>query len=421
MPGNFAPKDPANPYADYTSEQLFTFLSTYQLTRDIGSKYEYSNLGVGLLGQALARRAGLDFETLVHTRICMPLGMKSTGITLSPDMKARLAVGHNGNLAPVANWDLPTLAGAGALRSDADDMLSFLGAHLGLTPTKLGPAMAAMLAPRTPTGMPGVSIALGWHVLETDGAELIWHNGGTGGYRSFLGFNPKTHTGVVVLSNTFNEGGVDDIGRHLLDARQPLMAAPKEHKETQQDPKRLDSFTGQYEVAPGFVLTITREGEALFAQATGQPRFQIFPEGEQDFFLKVVDAQITFKPEVNGQAAGLVLHQGGRDTPAKRLVEAATAPPPAHKEIKIDPKWFDQYVGRYALAPTFILTITREGDHLFAQATNQPKFELFAESNKSFFLRVVDAQVSFETDADGRAVSLTLHQNGALIPAKRLD
>lgn len=425
MPGNFAPKDPANPYADYSPEQLFAFLSTYQLTRDIGSKYEYSNLGVGLLGQALARRAGLDFENLVRTRICVPLGMKSTGIALSPDMKARLAVGHDGNLAPVANWDLPTLAGAGALRSDVDDMLSFLAVQLGYTASKLAPAMAAMLGPRTPTGVPGLSIALGWHVLDADGAELIWHNGQTGGYRSFVGFNPITRVGVVVLSNTSNEGGIDDIGMHLLDPSLPLMSAPKEHKEIALDPKRMDSFVGQYQLMPEFILTVTREGDGLFVQATGQPKGRIFPEGERAFFAKMVNAQFTFEPDVNGKAGGLVLHQGGRDLPAKRIGEgpADVAPPApaAHREISIDPRLLERYVGRYALSPAVTLTITREGDRLFAQATNQPKSELFAESNKAFFLKVVDAQVSFETGADGNAISLTLHQNGAHMPAKRVD
>src|ERR1700683_5398559 len=126
MPTNFSPKDPTNPYADYSAELLYQFLSTYQLTRDIGSQYEYSNLGGGLLGHVLARRAGVDYETLVRSRICEPLGMKSTAITLSADMKARFAIGHDQSLDPVAYWDLPTLAGAGALRSTENDLLTFL-------------------------------------------------------------------------------------------------------------------------------------------------------------------------------------------------------------------------------------------------------------------------------------------------------
>ena len=420
MPDNFAPKEMKNPYADYSPEQLYQFLSTYTLTRDIGSKYEYSNLGVGLLGQALARRAGMDFEKLVRTRIGNPLGMKSTGVTLNAGMKARLAVGHDGTLASVANWDLPTLAGAGALRSDVDDMLNFLAANLGYQKTELAPAMAAMLVSRKPTGTPGLDIGLAWHIATKDGTELIWHNGGTGGYRSYIGFNPKTRVGVVVLSNTSNAAGVDDIGRHLLDPRIPLMSAPKEHKEISLDPKRMDGFVGQYQVAPSFILTVTREGNGLFTQATGQPKVQIFPEGEREFFLKVVDAQITFEAPVNGKAPGLVLHQNGGDMPAPR-VEGEMPAPAAYKEVPIDPSLFDQYLGRYALSPAFMLTITREGNHLFAQATNQPKFELFAEGTKAFFLKVVDAQVTFETDAQGKATSLTLHQNGAHMPAKRMD
>ena len=133
LPANLNPKDPNNPYADYTPEQLYQFLSSYQLPRDIGAQYEYSNLGGGLLGFALARRAGMSYEALVKSRICDPLGMKDTGITLTPEMKARFAVGHDQGLARVENWDLPTLAGAGALRSTANDLLAFVSANIGLT------------------------------------------------------------------------------------------------------------------------------------------------------------------------------------------------------------------------------------------------------------------------------------------------
>lgn len=319
MPDNFAPKNLSNPYADYSPELLFKFLSTYELTRDIGSKYEYSNLGVGLLGQALARRAGMDFEHLIRTRIGTPLGVTSTGVTLTPEMKARLAVGHDDKLVPVSNWDIPTLAGAGALRSDVDDMLTFLAANLGFTQSKLTPAMTAMLANRKPTGMPGVEIGLAWHISTKDGSEIIWHNGGTGGYRSFMGFNPRTRTGAVVLSNTSNDAGVDDIGRHILDSRLPLMQAPKSHKEIALDPKKMDGFAGQYQLAPGFILTVTRESEGLFAQATNQPKFELFAETRKDFFLKVTDAQVSFETDAHGKAISLILHQNGAHTPAKRL------------------------------------------------------------------------------------------------------
>jgi serine-type D-Ala-D-Ala carboxypeptidase/endopeptidase len=318
LPTNLSPKDPANPYADYTVDQLYQFLSSYQLTRDIGSQYEYSNLGGGLLGHLLALRAGTTYEALIESRICKPLAMKSTAITLTPEMKARLASGHDSQLETVPNWDLPTLAGAGALRSDANDMLTFIAANLGYVKSPLAPAMAAMLNTRRPTGTAGLEIALGWHIITKGDKQIIWHNGGTGGYRSFMGFDPKSKVGVVLLSNVSTPVGVDDIGRHLLDPSSPLVTPPKEHKQVAVDPKLFDNYVGSYQLAPTFIITITREGDHLFVQATNQPQFEVFPESPTEFFLKVVDAQITFVTDATGRATSLVLHQNGANQPAPR-------------------------------------------------------------------------------------------------------
>ncbi len=143
--------------------------------------------------------------------------MKSTAITLSPDMKARLAVGHNQGLQAVANWDLPTLAGAGALRSTANDMLNFLAANFGYTKSPLAPAMAAMLqrAARPACRMrrllsPG-----------TSQRATARRSSGTTAARADIdrisGSIRRRRIGVVALSNTFTAAGVDDIGQHLLD------------------------------------------------------------------------------------------------------------------------------------------------------------------------------------------------------------
>lgn len=416
LPTNMMPKDPANPYADYSVAQLYDFLSSYELPRDVGSKYEYSNLGAALLGHALARRAGTDYATLVRTRITNPLSMKSTVVTLDDAQKARLAPGHNAQLQRVANWDLPTLAGAGALRSTANDLLTFLSANLGLTKSPLAPAMASMLKTRRPTTTPGTEIALGWHVTTTGDSQIVWHNGGTGGYRSYIGFDPKKGAGVVVLSNTSTDAGVDDIGQHLLDPSLPLAKA---RKEIALDAKVLEGLTGRYELAPGFILNVTREGTRLMTQATGQPKVEVFPESAREFFLKVTDAQLTFQTDDTGHATGLVLHQGGRDVPARRIGDAEVAK--ERKEISVDPAVLDRFVGRYQLAPTFVIAITREGGHLFLQATGQPKFPMFAEGERDFFLKAVDAQVTFVGGESAKATSLVLHQNGRDMPAARIE
>jgi CubicO group peptidase (beta-lactamase class C family) len=322
LPDNMAPGDPDNPYADYTVDQLYAFLSRYQLPRDIGSQYEYSNLGYGLLGHILAlnaSNAGAGYEKLLQSRIAEPLALDSTAITLSQVMKARLAGAHDQALQPVPHWDLKTLAGAGALRSTAKDMLSFLSVPLGYRKTPLAQAFAMMTTVRYPLAA-ATEASLGWVISEKDGEEIVWHNGGTGGHRAFIGYRPKTRTGVVVLSNASALPGIDDIGLHLLHEDFPLAEPPRRRKAVAIDPDMLETYVGHYQLAPDFILVVTREGERLFAQATGQPMAEIFAESETEFFYKVVDAQIVFESGPQGApATGLVLHQGGQRLPAQRM------------------------------------------------------------------------------------------------------
>lgn len=317
LPGNMAPKDASNPYADYTVEQMYEFLSRYELPRDIGSQYEYSNLGVGLLGHVLALRAGTDYETLVTTRILKPLGMNDTRIVLSPAMRARLATGHDRVGAPFPSWDLPTLAGAGALRSTVNDMLTFAAANLDGT-NALAKVLQSAHPIRHDTTMPQMGIGLAWHVRRGADGEIVWHNGGTGGSHSFLGLDKKAHTAVVILHNSV--ASHDDLGFHLLDTRLPLAKPeppPKTRTEVPVPTAVLDSYVGEYAITPAFTLTITRDGDGLSLQATGQPKLRIYAESETEFFLRVVDAQITFVRE-GGPVTGLVLHQNGRDLPGKK-------------------------------------------------------------------------------------------------------
>jgi CubicO group peptidase (beta-lactamase class C family) len=331
LPTNMTPKDPANPYADYTAEQLYQFLARYQLPRDIDSKYEYSNLGGGLLGLALSRRAGTGYEALVKQRITGPLGMRSTSITLSADQKARLEQGHDASLRPVANWDFQdATAGAGALRSDADDLLTFLDAELGFASTPLAPAMEAQLKPRRPTDIPNTEVALGWHITTTARGPIVWHNGGTGGYRTIMAFDPDARVGVVVLSDTSTPAGVDDIAFHIL-AGTPLVEPPKppkppsEHHEIEMDPSQMQKMVGRYQLAPEVVAEVTLEGSQLYVQLTGQPRAPVFPERPRRVFWKVVDAQADFEVDAEGRATAMVLHQAGRDLRAPRVEGEAPA------------------------------------------------------------------------------------------------
>ncbi len=324
LPSNMNRKDPANPYADYSVDELYEFLSGYALLRDPGSEVEYSNLGAGLLGQVLARRAGTDYESLVRSRITRPLGMPDTGITLTPSMKQRMATGHNAMVAPVANWDLPTLAGAGALRSSTNDMLTFLEAFLGYQESPLAPSMKAMLDIRRPVGKASFEIGLGWFVF----GENVWHDGGTGGFRSFAGYDPKTRAGVVAFSNASTFGGGSDLGMYLLNPKGQIanLDPPEQHSAIFCDPALLGRYTGRYQL-PDRVLDIMRDGGRLFVQVTeaggkpiAGPVFEMFAEGEDIFFVKVTGGRISFETGPDGRATSLTMHRTDRGpSPAPRL------------------------------------------------------------------------------------------------------
>ncbi|HEY7236096.1 MAG TPA: serine hydrolase [Gemmatimonadaceae bacterium] len=319
MPSNFKPADQANPYADYSVQQMYDFLSSYQLTRDPGAQFEYSNLGVGLLGHTLSLATGMSYEQLERARVWTPLGMTHTGIVLSPWMKAHLALGHDDKGHVVPNWDIPTLAGAGAIRSTTNDMLEFLEANLHPERAALERAMAFAHEERAPAG--NMAIGLNWLTTHAGADTIVWHNGGTGGYRTFIGFEPSRRTGVVVMTNS-GGAGADDIGFHLLDPELPLApapAAPKQRTAIALGTEVLSRYVGTYQLAPNFTLEVTLVDGGLYVHPTGQATLRLWPESETDFFLKEVDAQFTFVRDSSGAVSAVVLHQNGQDQRARRL------------------------------------------------------------------------------------------------------
>lgn len=180
--------------------------------------------------------------------------------------------------------------------------------------------MALTHAKRASAGGAEMGIGLGWHLRHRQGDDVVWHNGGTAGYRSFAGFRPATGAAVVVLTNTGGRGA-DDLGFHLLDPAFPLAQAPAPRKEYTAIPLAapiLERYVGTYELAPQFRIVVTREGDGLFAQATGQGKYRLWPYAETEFFYREVDAQIGFVRDTTGKVTGLVLHQGGRDMPGRK-------------------------------------------------------------------------------------------------------
>ena len=321
MPDNFHPADPANPYAEYTTEQLFAFLATATIAHEPGANYEYSNLGAGLLGQALAGRAKQDWASLVVTQIARPLGMTSTMVALSANASARFAQGYDTEGDATKPWDLPALAGAGALRSTANDLVRFVQAELAATKQATTPLAKAMALSQQPerdltSGPPG-KVGLGWHI-KPDG--VVWHNGGTGGFRSFVAFDPVRGTGVVVLANGATDA-IDQLGLAALAALAggtvpATLVLPA--ADTPIDEKTLAAYAGTYRFSPAITVTVTTEGGKLYAQLTGQPRLRLHATSPTEFALRVVKASVTFEIDPKGKPTAIVLHQNGVDQRASR-------------------------------------------------------------------------------------------------------
>lgn len=314
LPENLSPADPTNPYADYSTQMLFDFLNGHRIRRPPGED-EYSNLGMGLLGHLVARQSRKSYEQVLIGRICEPLGMADTCITLSANQRERLAPPYDASLQPDHNWDLDALAGAGAIRSTCRDMMTFIEANLADDDRPI--TQALQLSHRKQHTMSdGQAIGLGWHIAR-DGITR-WHNGMTGGYHVWLAVVPSRNVGVVVLANTASMQ-ITTFGEQITRIALGGEVQPTKRRQTiEVNAHLLESYAGVYDLTPQFRLAVTVEDGKLMVQATGQSKFQVFPESKTRFYYKVVDAQLTFVVSPDGTVTHLVLHQNGADQQAVR-------------------------------------------------------------------------------------------------------
>jgi len=215
-PSNLPSKDPLNPLAGYSTRLLLDYLASATLLAPIGRDFHYSNTGAGLCGYLLARLEDTDYESLVRRKVCGPLGMSDTRVSLTDDMAARMAHGHAADGSVVPNWEATGLEGAGALRSTADDLLAYAAANLGLTPTSLFPAMKLAQLPRKhASSIPTLYIGLFWNTMNFGGKAYVLHAGRSGGYFALVLLSPEDNAGVVLLCDT--EGDFAAEGWKLLE------------------------------------------------------------------------------------------------------------------------------------------------------------------------------------------------------------
>lgn len=322
MPGNFTPRDGSNPYADYDTKKLYDALALVTLNRNPGTRYEYSNFAVGLLGQILVDECGAtNYETLLRDRLLAPLGFRDTFIALDAAQLERLAPGHTADLEPASRWDFLALAPAGAIRASIQDLLKWGQAQYAGEESPLAKAIALshQVSFEDPTNQ--TKVGLGWHISPVG---ALWHTGQTGGYHSYLGISKEQRTAVAGIANA-GTGDVDKVADYALAlclGKNP--AAPVVTKPVAVSEKELDALAGTFRLQGPVIFTIVVEKEGLkrpkglWAQLTGQPSVRVYPESATRFRYRVVDAALSFEVE-NGVAKAVTLHQNGRDQRCERI------------------------------------------------------------------------------------------------------
>ncbi len=320
LPGNLKFSNADNPYADYSLEDLKTFLRSHRLRREPMKKGEYSNLGVGLLGWLLAEQSKEDYATLLREKITEPLSMDDTMIEIPKEKLSQFATPYTLDGKATLPWDLPTLVGAGGIRSCVDDMLKFVQANLAPPEEQLGKAIElAWKKQQEPIGKGDFAMGLGW-MIARDG-HTHWHTGGTGGFHSAMFVDRRSKTGVVLLANTSNPE-VDELAESLTKRLFGMEVEPRKFPaEFKVAPELVQRYAGKYELAPKAIFTVRADGDKLWVTLSGQPEFRVFPESETKWRYKVVDAVLTFELDDKSNCVALDLFQGGQHHNAKRIDE----------------------------------------------------------------------------------------------------
>ena len=404
---------------DLKVEQLVAMFKDKPLEFAPGERWAYNNSAYILLGAIIEKVSGRTYEDFVEQEIFKPLGM------------TRSSYGHNDEVVPgrVDGYDkmedgyrrsrylsMTQPYSAGSLLSTVDDLARWSDALWGgkvLKPESL----QRMLTPAKLTSGLSTRYAYGLGVGEYGGRTFVEHGGGIFGFVSDTLRVPDERLFVAILSNNPAQEPQPEALAFQIAARaigQPL----ESRRILKLDAKALDEYVGVYRFPQDAVRTITRDGDRLFSQRSGGEKREIQAIAKDRFAFDDWANELQFRRDAQGKIVGLALQpRYGPDDPGVLTNE----PPPAERQaIQVDPALFDAYAGTYELAPGFELTVTREGNQIFAQATGQPKAELFPESETKFFLKVVDAQIAFQKGENGRAESLVLHQGGREIPGKRV-
>jgi hypothetical protein len=399
--------------ADMSVQELIDGFKSEPMQFAPGTQYRYNNSGYILLGAIIEKISGKSYEAFVTENIFKPLGMKQSYYGSNEPIIPKRADGYTGGPGGFRHAQYLSMTqpySAGSLVSTVDD-LALWDAALYTEKLLKRASLEKMWTPYKLADGSSTGYGYGWQMATLRGHRTVEH-----GFVTYALRLPDDRTYVAVLCNSDSPSATPD----YLAKRFGAIAIGNPFTEpvaVQVDPKVLERYAGVYQIDKTTSRTVTVEGGKLYTQRTGSSRLEARPRSETEFFYENRLSSFRFELDATGRAVAMVMYQeeGGTPERAVRVADKAAAPAAA----KVDPAIYDAYVGEYELAPGFILTITREGDRLMTQATGQSKIEIFPSSETEFFLKVVDAQITFVKSASGTVDQLILHQGGRDMPAKR--
>ncbi len=383
-----------------------------------GAGFHYNNSAYFLLGEIVHKASGKPLADYLHDTFFVPLGMKDTGVFVNSAPPPGMANGYSfadGKCEPALDWDMSWAGGAGALYSTVGDLFRWNEGLFGGRILNVESFKTATTPVTLPAGTDGMKYGGGLVMSELKRLRAIGHGGGLNGWSSDLLRLPDQNCTVVVLANALppppelTPAAISHAIAEKLLADEIKKLPPLTEDKTV-DPKTFGAFAGRYDYKNA-VLTVTVEDGHLFAQLTGQQKFEIFPKAADEFFWKVTDAQVIFIRNEKREVISARHTQGGNTFNAPKL---------ADETVKLTEAQLDAPLGEYQYGPGAVLTVTRDGERFFAQLTGQPKFPIFPKSATEFEWRVVAAKVEFVKGDDGKVAKAVHQQNGNTITAPKI-
>lgn len=402
LPSRLGATDMADPYANLDEAALLASLGDATLTAAPGSRFEYSNFASMVLSYAVARRAGMDFESLLRQRLFAPLGMRGAYVG-DPPAGVRAAVGHTANARPTPSWHFATnLAGVGGVRATLDDMVRYVQGSLGWTDAPIRAALQSTHAQLFEQPAMGMN----WMRVPVKDRVVLMHEGGTGGFSALVALDLERQRGTVILSDTSwsSIGGLDSLGLHLVDDAFPL---GKPRREAAPEPALLEALAGEYRLQGATKMTLRQRDGRLYVQADGQEEAAMGHDDAGDFYPLETDAVLRPQRKADG-SYGFTWMQMGAVLPATRIDAGRVPPVVSAAELK-------QYEGSYPLLPSLSLQVREQDGKLHAQATGQAEFALDAVAADSFEAPAYGIEIRFLRGDGGRVESLELHQQGQVL------